>query len=108
MILDAFRLDGKTAIVTGAGRGIGAEIARSFAEVGAAVVCVARNSCRTASSSRGGRVYASIAPFSPAPNICSRYSRGRCTSGRGPLGFSPARLCRNGERRSAIWYSWLT
>lgn len=42
MILDAFRLDGKTAIVTGAGRGIGAEIARAFAEVGAAVVCVAR------------------------------------------------------------------
>jgi 7-alpha-hydroxysteroid dehydrogenase len=42
VILDAFRLDGKTAIVTGAGRGIGAEIARAFAEVGAAVVCVAR------------------------------------------------------------------
>lgn len=42
MILDAFRLDAKTAIVTGAGRGIGAEIARSFAEVGARVVCVAR------------------------------------------------------------------
>ena len=43
MILDAFRLDGKTAIVTGAGRGIGAEIARAFAEVGAALVCVARS-----------------------------------------------------------------
>lgn len=42
MILDAFRLDGKTAIVTGSGRGIGAEIARAFAEVGASVVCVAR------------------------------------------------------------------
>ena len=32
----------------------------------------------------------------------------RARSGRGPVGFSPARLCRNGERRSAIWYSWLT
>jgi 7-alpha-hydroxysteroid dehydrogenase len=43
LILDAFRLDGKVAIVTGAGRGIGAEIARAFAEVGAAIVAVARS-----------------------------------------------------------------
>jgi 7-alpha-hydroxysteroid dehydrogenase len=41
-ILDAFRLDGRVAIVTGAGRGIGAETARAFAEVGARVLCVAR------------------------------------------------------------------
>jgi NAD(P)-dependent dehydrogenase (short-subunit alcohol dehydrogenase family) len=42
MILDRFRLDGKTAIVTGAGRGIGAGCAVAFAEMGADVVCAAR------------------------------------------------------------------
>jgi 7-alpha-hydroxysteroid dehydrogenase len=42
MILDRFRLDGKVAIVTGAGRGIGAGCALAFAEMGADVVCAAR------------------------------------------------------------------
>jgi citronellol/citronellal dehydrogenase len=36
-------LDGKVAIVTGASRGIGAEISRRFAEVGAAVAVAARS-----------------------------------------------------------------
>jgi len=36
------KLDGKTVIVTGASRGIGAEIARVFAAEGAKVVCAAR------------------------------------------------------------------
>ena len=42
MILDRFRLDGKVAIVTGAGRGIGRAVAEALAEVGADVVCAAR------------------------------------------------------------------
>lgn len=41
-ILDRFRLDGQVAVVTGAGRGIGAACARAFAEAGARVVIGAR------------------------------------------------------------------
>ncbi len=42
MILDRFKLTDKVAIVTGAGRGIGAGCAVAFAEMGANVVCAAR------------------------------------------------------------------
>ncbi|MGH3439942.1 MAG: SDR family oxidoreductase [Sciscionella sp.] len=42
MILDRFRLTGQVAIVTGAGRGIGAATARALAEAGADVVICSR------------------------------------------------------------------
>jgi len=42
MILDLFKLDGRVAIVTGAGKGIGRGIAKAYAEAGADVAVAAR------------------------------------------------------------------
>jgi 7-alpha-hydroxysteroid dehydrogenase len=60
-ILERFRLDGQVAIVTGAGRGIGAATALAYAEAGAHVVVAARSKDqieRTAEAARGHGVRA--------------------------------------------------
>jgi NAD(P)-dependent dehydrogenase (short-subunit alcohol dehydrogenase family) len=46
VIPSLFRLDGRTALVTGVGPGIGAHVATAFAQAGANVVVAARNATR--------------------------------------------------------------
>ena len=53
MALEAFRLDGKAAIVTGASRGLGRAMALALAEAGADVALAARAEAELAETARG-------------------------------------------------------
>jgi NAD(P)-dependent dehydrogenase (short-subunit alcohol dehydrogenase family) len=65
--LDVFRLDGRTAIITGVGPGVGEHVAKAYAELGANVVISARSADRLEriageiNALSGGRAYAVVA-----------------------------------------------
>ena len=81
MILDLFRLDGRVAIVTGAGKGIGRGIAKAYAEAGADVAVAARTASDLESLAEEIRGLAG-APWRFPPTCCSPISWMRWWSAR--------------------------
>lgn len=87
MLMERFRLDGKVAVITGAGRGIGRGIALALAEAGAAVVCAARTERQiesTAEQARGlgARALAVRCDVNQAESLEQLVARTRETFGR--------------------------
>jgi 7-alpha-hydroxysteroid dehydrogenase len=73
-LMDLFRLDGKAAVVTGAGRGIGRGIALGLADAGADVVITSRNegeltSLRAEIEARGRRAEVLVADITGAETV---------------------------------------
>tara|TARA_B110000503_G_scaffold99006_1_gene148246 strand:+ start:2151 stop:2507 length:357 start_codon:yes stop_codon:yes gene_type:complete len=79
-IFDNFLLDGKVAIITGAGKGIGAAIAKAFAEAGGDVVIGARAVADlesvaaqiTSMARRALVVQTDVLEFAPLQNLADR------------------------------------
>jgi 7-alpha-hydroxysteroid dehydrogenase len=86
-VLDLFRLDGRVAVVTGAGRGIGAAAAVALAEAGADVVIAARTAGqlrRTADAieAAGPKAHVVVADLSDLAQIAGLAAAARDAFGR--------------------------
>jgi gluconate 5-dehydrogenase len=90
---DLFRLDGKTALVTGASRGLGWAMARAMAEAGAHVVLNARNAGRLrecADELAAAGLDAAMAPFDVTDEAATKAAVADIVARRGRLDVAVA------------------
>jgi NAD(P)-dependent dehydrogenase (short-subunit alcohol dehydrogenase family) len=82
-VLDAFRLDGRVAVVTGGNRGIGYALSRALTEAGAQVAIAARDEQRTAAAAEELGALAVRADITDPHNV--RAMLERVTEALGPV-----------------------
>src|SRR3546814_5093887 len=82
-VTDRFRLDGRTAILTGVGPGVGEHVAKAYAELGANVVISARSGDRLEriaaeiNAADGGRALAVTADAGEKADLVNLVSKAR-------------------------------
>ena len=90
-VLDRFKLDGKRALVTGASRGLGLEMALALAEAGADVGITGRDEASLAEAAAAlrprGRQAWTCAAICPSRPNAKRFAKGRLAKS-GPSTFS--------------------
>lgn len=95
-VLDRFRLDGRTAILTGVGPGVGEHVAKAYAELGANVVISARSGDRLEriaaeiNERDGGRALAVVADASQKADLENLVNKAREAFGPIHIIFSSA------------------
>ena len=108
-ILDSFKLDGKTALVTGASRGLGQALAVALAEAGADIALVATGACEeTAERVRatGRRVVAIAADLGDRASVPRIIAKAKALNGRLDILVNNAGIIRRQEFTAFTEQDW--
>lgn len=96
-VLDLFRLDGKVALVTGAGSGLGRAFAQALSEAGASVACLDVNlaAAEETAAALDTEAIAIAADVTNEPSVIAAFARARTRLGRIDIAFANAGVSEN-------------